>query len=111
MFLVSGVVYAVTTQLWGLLIEKRGHPHLFAICGYVFSTVCFVLCGPVYPIPLSPNLTMVIIAQVMYGLSSGPQLVASFTEGLAETIKSGYPDDVMTSASMSSLYQSACSLG
>lgn len=111
MFLVSGLLYAVTTQLWGLLIERYGHAHLFVIAGYMFAGICFILCGPMYPIPVKPTLTLVIIAQAMYGISSGPQLVGSFTEGLAETVRSGHPDDVSTSAAMSSIYQSACSLG
>lgn len=111
MFLVSGVLYALTTQLWGILIERFGHAHLFVIAGYVFACLCLLLCGPMYPIPLKPSIAMVIVGQAMYGISSGPQLVGSFTEGLAETVRSGFPDDVTTSAAMSSVYQSACSLG
>lgn len=111
MFLVSGVTYALTTQLWGLAIDKFGHAHMFVIFGYVCATVCFLFCGPMYPIPMKPTLALVIVAQLMYGLSTGPQLVGSFTEGLSETVRAGFPDDVSTSASMSSIYQSACALG
>ena len=111
MFLVSGLLYAVTTQLWGFLIDRYGHAHLFVIAGYVFAGANFLLCGPMYPIAMKPTLTLVIIAQAMYGISSGPMLVGSFIQGLGETVKSGFPDDVTTSAAMSSVYQSACSLG
>lgn len=111
MFLVSGLLYALTTQLWGLVIDRFGYAHFFVICGYVFAALCFLLCGPMYPIPMKPSLALVIVAQAMYGVSTGPQLVGSFTEGLAETVRSGYPDDVATTASMSAIYQSACSLG
>lgn len=111
MFLVSGVTYALTTQLWGMAIDRFGRAHLFVIVGYVFGCICFILCGPMYPIPMKPTLALVIVAQMMYGLSTGPQLVGSFTEGLAETVRAGFPDDVSTSASMSSIYQSACALG
>ena len=111
MFLVSGIAYAVTTQMWGIIIDRYGHPHLFVIIGYLCAVVCFVLCGPMYPIPLKPTLAMVIVAQVLYGLSTGPQLVGSFSQAMAETVSSGFPDDVSTSAAMSSLYQSACALG
>jgi hypothetical protein len=64
-----------------------------------------------WPLPFPPSMTLVIIAQLLYGASMGPQLVGSFTQGLSETIAAGYPDDISTSAALSSLYQSSCALG
>lgn len=111
MFLVSGVVYAATTQGWGMLIQKYGRAHLFVGIGYALAALSFTLCGPAYPLPKTPTLGLVIVAQLLYGVSMGPQLVGSFTQALQVTIDSGLPDDISTSAAVSSLYQSSCALG
>lgn len=57
------------------------------------------------------SITLIVVSQALYGVSMGPLLVASFTEGLRNVVKAGYPDDISTSAAISSLYQAACSLG
>jgi predicted MFS family arabinose efflux permease len=111
MFLVSGVVYAATTQGWGCLIQRFDNAHMFVIAGYILTAASFLLCGPMWPLPFNPSLPLVIVAQFLYGASMGPQLVGSFTQGLSETIAAGFPDDIATSAALSSLYQSSCALG
>lgn len=113
LFLISGLVYAIATQLWGFLIGRyEDYAHSFVCVGYVLSAASLLLCGPMYPIPVSPSITLVIVAQVLYGISIGSQLVGSFTRGLAETTEAGFdPDDISTQAARSSLYQSSCALG
>ena len=109
--MISGVVYATTTQGWGCLIEKFEHAHMFVLAGYVLTAASFVLCGPMWPLSFAPSLTLVIISQLLFEASIGPQLVGSFTQGLAETIAAGYSDDIATFAALSSLYQSSYALG
>lgn len=111
LFLVGGGIYAMSTQLWGFLIQKFNRAHVFVVFGFIFSSLSLLLCGPAWPLPVKPSLMFVIIGQSFYGVSMGPQLVGSFTEGLSETLEAGYPDDLTTSATMSSLYQSTCALG
>ena len=111
LFLVGGGIYAMSTQLWGFLIQKFDRAHVFVVVGFIFSSISLLLCGPAWPLPMKPSLMLVIIGQSFYGVSMGPQLVGSFTQGLSETLDAGYPDDLTTSATMSSLYQSTCALG
>jgi predicted MFS family arabinose efflux permease len=113
-FLVSGLIYAICSQGWGFIINKCTSSALpFSLIGYILSLAFFVLSGPMYPIPFEPSLTLIIIAQSLYGISMGGQLVGSFTEGLRQLKKlKGYDEnDISTSAAMSSLYQAACALG
>lgn len=53
-FLVSGLIYAVCSQGWGILINRCSNAHPFVLVGYILSLGAFLLSGPMYPIPLEP---------------------------------------------------------
>lgn len=113
LFLLGGGIYAISTQIWGFVMQKFDKNHLFVLFGFFFEVLALLILGPAWPLSLHipPSLLLIIIGQCFYGVSMGPQLVGSFTGGLSETLKAGYPDDLTTSATMSSLYQSVCALG
>lgn len=53
-FLVSGLIYSICSQVWGLIIYKYSNAHPFCFLGYVFSLIFFLLSGPMYPLPIEP---------------------------------------------------------
>lgn len=53
-FLVSGLIYAMCSQVWAIVINKCDSALPFSLIGYVLSLAFFVLSGPVYPLPLEP---------------------------------------------------------
>ncbi|RWS27907.1 MFS-type transporter SLC18B1-like protein [Leptotrombidium deliense] len=107
----ESVVYAIAGQLWGFVADKINNCHVACCIGCMLSAAAFIFCGPIYPLPLEPNIWLVIIAQALYGLGTGGQLVGSFTEGLKETVKSGFPENISTYAMVSALFSSGFSMG
>lgn len=53
-FLVSGLIYSICSQVWGIIIKKYSNAHPFCLMGYFFSLGFFLLSGPMYPLPIEP---------------------------------------------------------
>ncbi|RWS13124.1 MFS-type transporter-like protein [Dinothrombium tinctorium] len=110
-FLFSGLLYASGNQFWGYLADKINNCHWACIAGFILAAIAFALCGPAYGLPLEPNIWLVLLAQGSFGMATGGQLVGSFTEGLKETVKRGFPENISTYAMISALFSSGFSTG
>ena len=110
-FLTSGV-YVLTNQVSAFMIHRKGSlARPLILAGFACSAVMFFLSGPMWPLPFPETLALVIVKQVIFGMSIGPQLVGSFSDGSAETAKAGFPDGMATSAAFSALFTTAMTLG
>jgi hypothetical protein len=64
-----------------------------------------------FPLTFKESIALVIIRQVLFGLSIGPQMVGSFAAGSEELIRYGYEKGMAASSSFSALYTSSMTLG
>ncbi|XP_054166548.1 MFS-type transporter SLC18B1-like [Oppia nitens] len=110
-FIIMGLVYAVFSQVWAYIVEKVSNCHPICIIGCLLSMTAFIIAGPLPFFPIESQLWMPIVAQIFLGLGTGAQCVGSFTQGVRQTMKNGYPDNVSTFAVISSIYSSAIALG
>lgn len=112
MFFLSSLVYVVANQLCALLIQKlKDMARPLILAGFVCSAITFAISGPMFPFAFEETITHVIIRQIVFGLSIGPQMVGSFSDGSAETFRSGFPNDMATSSAFSALYTTGITLG
>ncbi|CAG2172969.1 unnamed protein product [Oppiella nova] len=110
-FVISGALYAGFNQVWAYFAEKMSNCHPLCIIGCTSSLVAFSIVGPLPFFGGDSQLWLTILAQVFLGLGMGGQFVGSFVQGLRETLKSGYPDNVSTYAVVSGIYSSSFALG
>ncbi|RWS13125.1 MFS-type transporter-like protein, partial [Dinothrombium tinctorium] len=87
-FLACGLFYATSTQVWGNVADKMRNPQILCLIGFILSIVSFSLTGPIYGIPLKPNIWLIVAAQIMFGVAMGGQIVGSFAAGLREVATS-----------------------
>ncbi|RWS27906.1 MFS-type transporter SLC18B1-like protein, partial [Leptotrombidium deliense] len=110
-FLLCGGMYAASSQVWGFICDRMKDPQKICIYGFVLSIVSFSLVGPIYGLPLKPSVPLAIVAQILFGVGMGGQIVSSFASGLKAVENSDLPKGVATSALVASVYASSFSLG
>ncbi|XP_076326306.1 MFS-type transporter SLC18B1-like isoform X2 [Tachypleus tridentatus] len=110
-FMVMGLCYAITTPLWGVLVDRHNISKLVGVLGCLFIGVAFVFVGPLPFMPFDTKLWLVVISLVFNGIGLGGSLVAPFAGCLRDTVKRGFPDDLTTYGLVSSLFASSASLG
>ncbi len=85
-FVLYGLTYAISNQVWGLITEKLLHSHVVCSLGILSCLIGYIIVGPLPFLPYDPCLWNVLIAQVLFGIGMAAQLVGSFVEGLNETM-------------------------
>lgn len=53
-FMTGGTVYAISGQVFGIIIDKVNGGQSFCLFGFICSLVCYTICGPVFPFTFSP---------------------------------------------------------
>ncbi|XP_054157785.1 MFS-type transporter SLC18B1-like [Oppia nitens] len=110
-FVISGALYALFNQVWAYFADKMSNCHPLCLIGCTSSLIAFLIVGPMPFFPIESQLWLTILAQVFIGLGMGGQFVGSFIQGLRETFKSGFPDNVSTFAVVSGIFSSALAMG
>ncbi|XP_054157759.1 uncharacterized protein LOC128956102, partial [Oppia nitens] len=110
-FVISGALYALFNQVWAHFADKMPNCHPLCLIGLTSSLISFMIIGPMPFIPIESQLWLTILAQVFLGLGMGGQFVGSFIQGLRETFKSGFPDNVSTYAVISGIFSSSFAMG
>ncbi|XP_054157779.1 MFS-type transporter SLC18B1-like [Oppia nitens] len=111
-FVISGVLYALSNHFWAYFADKMPtNCHPLCLIGCTSSLIAYIIVGPMPFFPIESQLWLTILAQVFIGLGMGGQFVGSFIQGLRETIKSGFPDNVSTYSVVSGLFSSALAMG
>ncbi|GIY27648.1 MFS-type transporter SLC18B1, partial [Caerostris extrusa] len=120
-FLISGVVDAVSAPIWGYVSEKVPNAQALTFLGGILFIICFLIVGPVPFFTFNTftiltnrsgdfqSLTWVIVGQVLLGLGMAAQIICSLTHGMKHTVERGFPDEVGTYGLISGLlFSSAC---
>ncbi|GIX93306.1 MFS-type transporter SLC18B1 [Caerostris darwini] len=108
-FLISGVVDAVSAPIWGYVSEKVPNAQALTFLGGILFIICFLIVGPVPFFHFPTSLTWVIVGQVLLGLGMAAQIICSLTHGMKHTVERGFPDEVGTYGLISGLlFSSAC---
>ena len=84
------------------------------LTGFALSALMYLLSGPMYPLDSvwRETFALMIVRQVLFGLSIGPQMVGSFTSGSADLRFYGYDSsDVTVSTVFSSIFNTGWALG
>ncbi|GFY41822.1 MFS-type transporter SLC18B1 [Trichonephila inaurata madagascariensis] len=110
-FLISGVLDAVSAPVWGIVAEKVPNAQILIFIGGICFIVCFLVVGPVPFFTFPTSVTMVLVSQVLLGLGMAGQIVSSLTHGMKLTVERGFPDDVGTYGLISGLLFSAACFG
>ncbi|GFY08065.1 MFS-type transporter SLC18B1 [Trichonephila clavipes] len=110
-FLISGVLDAVSAPVWGIVAEKVPNAQILIFIGGICFIVCFLVVGPVPFFNFPTSVTMVLVSQVLLGLGMAGQIVSSLTHGMKLTVERGFPDDVGTYGLISGLLFSAACFG
>ena len=112
LFFLTSAVYVVTNQASAFLIHKHSSSaRPLVLAGFTCSALMFLLSGPMFPLSFEETTPVLLVKQVLFGLSIGPQLVGSFFEGTAETKRAGFPSGEATSAAFSALFTTSMTLG
>uniref|UniRef100_T1KKP1 Major facilitator superfamily (MFS) profile domain-containing protein n=1 Tax=Tetranychus urticae TaxID=32264 RepID=T1KKP1_TETUR len=83
-FLIYGLFYGVSTWLVGLILPKIKDATIINIIGLVFVIIAYLFIGPMYPIPIKPSVTLVVICQMFFGTGFAIGYVATFTQAMRE---------------------------
>ncbi|XP_054158359.1 MFS-type transporter SLC18B1-like, partial [Oppia nitens] len=110
-FIISGVLLALFNQVWAYFADKMPNCHPLCLIGCISSLISMIIIGPMPFFPIQSKLWLTILAQVFVGLGMGGQFVGSFVQGLRETLKSGFPDNVSTYAVVSGIFSSSFAMG
>lgn len=110
-FLLSGLFYGVFTWIVGLIVPKFKDLTFMSIIGNVAMVVAFIIVGPIYPLPIKPSITLVVLSQIFYGMGMAVCFVANFTQAMREKDLSDLKSDVGAGSIISSLFVSAYALG
>ncbi|XP_015787967.1 MFS-type transporter SLC18B1 [Tetranychus urticae] len=110
-FLVVGLFYGVSTWLVGLVLPKIKDATFMSIIGLAFVIIAYLFIGPMYPIPIKPSVTLVVICQMFIGIGTSFCFVSTFTQGMREKDLTSLKDDPDVSGLMSSLFVSVFALG
>ena len=109
-FLITALTFVIVARPFEMLVV-RGYHYQLITCSFAVSATAFLISGPMYPIPAKSSVALVIIRQILFGVSQVPQMVATMTAGLEETKRYGFPDDVATKAAFSAVFNTAISIG
>ncbi|PRD29396.1 UNVERIFIED_CONTAM: MFS-type transporter SLC18B1 [Trichonephila clavipes] len=85
-FLISGVLDAVSAPVWGIVAEKVPNAQILIFIGGICFIVCFLVVGPVPFFNFPTSVTMVLVSQVLLGLGMAGQIVSSLTHGMKLTV-------------------------
>ncbi|XP_055930533.1 MFS-type transporter SLC18B1-like [Argiope bruennichi] len=110
-FLISGVVDAVSAPIWGIVSERVPNAQALTFVGGLCFIICFLIVGPVPFLDFQTSLTWVIVAQVLLGFGMAGQIISSLTHGMKHTVQRGFPDEVGTYGLISGLLFSSACLG
>ena len=111
LFFVGATASLISTQSSGQLM-KRVSLHLpLLVLAYVLSTAAMAITGPMFPIPVTESLSMVVARQILFGLSVGPPIVGAIVMGKREALAANLPDDMATSAAICSFYGTVYAFG
>lgn len=111
-FLIAASIQILMNQVWSLALRRwDGHETEFLLIGFLLSMATFVISGPMYPIPIHPSLALVIVRQILHGLSNGPLLLAAFSRGNRILGENEGQDTIASKSAFSACLQSFISLG
>ena len=111
-FLVGGVVYMISLQLSAFLIKRLASwTYTFVLIGLALAALMFLLSGPMYPFSFEPSIGLAVARQALFGLSTGPLLVATFGAGISEAADSGFAVTLAMTSSYSALVSTGYALG
>jgi len=109
-FMIYGIAYAVPNPLWGWIADKYS-PKLVIIVGSALLCIGHLLIGPLPGLGLRPSYRLCVVAVIVAGVGLGAQLVATFSEAQKSAVAKGFPDDISTYSTISSIWTSSFALG
>ncbi|XP_071099461.1 MFS-type transporter SLC18B1-like [Haliotis cracherodii] len=78
LYTITPGMYAITTPLWGYLIDWKVPPTFLIIVGLILTSICSLLFGPAPFLPFLPHgMVTIIVALVLMGLCLAPVIVSS----------------------------------
>ncbi|KAG8192444.1 hypothetical protein JTE90_017974 [Oedothorax gibbosus] len=110
-FIITGGIYALTTPIWGRIIDKGFNAIYINVGGSIMVCVGLLFIGPVPFFYFRPTLGTVIGSIVVISFGVSAKFVAAFVGSLKNTIRRGFPDNLATYGMVSALFSTASSTG
>ncbi|XP_027706412.1 MFS-type transporter SLC18B1 isoform X2 [Vombatus ursinus] len=111
-FLGLALSYAISSPLFGLLSDKI--PYLrkwLLVSGNIITAVCYMLLGPVPILHIESQLWLLVLVQVVNGISAGMSIIPTFPEVLSCAYENGFEEGLSTLGLVSGLFGAMWSLG
>ncbi|CAL4092321.1 unnamed protein product [Meganyctiphanes norvegica] len=111
MFMLRGGTFTLSSPMFGFLCDKVMSPTYVVLVAASCGCIGFLLLGPVPFIPLTPTVTLCIIALSSLGIGGCGELVGGYTGSIRAALEDGLPDNIVTYGLVSGLWSTAYFLG
>ncbi|XP_003739075.1 MFS-type transporter SLC18B1-like [Galendromus occidentalis] len=107
LFLFAGGTYALSSLVFGFVSKRILDPRYFVLIGQIISLVALTLQGPLIPVRQSKEI--LILAQILLGIGSGPCYVCSYIQSLRYLSKGKESKELY--AALTAIFTPATSVG
>jgi MFS family permease len=110
-FLLSSLLYALSSPGWGYLADKMTRTWILMVIGLLLSAVGLLLLGPSPITGLTNSIWLNVVALIILGTFISMALLPTFEAMLDFAIDGGYRDETSTYGLIAGLWSSMYSLG
>lgn len=75
------------------------------------TATAFAISGPMYPLPITPSLSLCVVRQLILGAAAGAQSIIPLSCGVNELRRAGFDDCLETFSRYASVFWAALQLG
>lgn len=111
MFALNSAMFCTSSWVAGWLSDKWLSPMTVTLGGVLLSLVSFLLLGPAPFLPIPYSLPLAIIANILFGIGNGTQVVATFNGMGRDAVAGGLPDTLAMHGYVCGLWNCFFSLG
>ncbi|CAL4126376.1 unnamed protein product [Meganyctiphanes norvegica] len=111
MFALNSVMFCISSWFAGWVSDKFLSPLTVSLGGAVLTLISFLLLGPAPFLPILRSLPLEVIANILFGIGNGTQVVATFTGMGRGIVTSGLPNNLATHGLVCGIWNCCFSLG
>lgn len=111
MFALNSAMFCTSSWFSGLISDNWLSPMTVSLGGAILSLVSFLLLGPAPFLPIPYNLPLAVIANILFGIGNGTQVVATFSGMSRDAVAGGLPDTLAMHGYICGLWNCCFSLG
>ncbi|VDO65401.1 unnamed protein product [Heligmosomoides polygyrus] len=110
-FLLSGVCYSITAPLNGMVVDRYKCHRAAMLVAPVAIIIALTMTGPSPLLPLSKNLAVIVVGQVIFGAGLSTLQIPTYRNTLDAAKEQGFEDGTATYGLISGLIEATYSMG